>query len=463
MHSIAKHVILGAIFFIGAAISAWSASAESGVPAHADPANGPQRIGDYPRGSCGQCHSSSGNESFPKGLWRENDNEICYTCHRAKGFSGIYPGFDVFETSSHRTDPLFVWPGPAPLPRREENAAGKCLNCHSAHGRSDQEGLIPSLLNAREESLCLTCHDGAPSDKDIAREMRKPFSHPAIFTRGRHRADEDGDPARFSSIGGNRHAECSDCHNPHAALGDPLPPIPPNASNRNAYVSRVGVMNPGPGMIPQYDYRPAFDNSIPILEYEICFKCHSSWTQQSPGEPDMALLFNTNNASYHPVEGPGKNLALDPSAFVGGKSALSTIYCGDCHGSDDSELRGPHGSQFPNLLRRSYEQNSNLRTITRDELCFLCHRFETYGEPIGSFQQSSRFNLPASPFGHNFHVGERNVPCYACHDSHGSIQYPALIVTGRSPGLVRFSFSDIGGSCMPTCHDSRSYQINYPR
>lgn len=445
----------------------WSQRAIADPTAHNNAVTGPSRSKGIPRGSCGQCHIDKSTPiSYPSSLWRENDNELCYTCHQTINASGVYPGSEVYENSDHRTDPRFVWPGPVPPQRRELRAAGKCLNCHTPHGRKDQGGLIPSLLIAREENLCLTCHDGYPSVRDIARDVRKPYSHPVSRYAGKHSADEGGDPARYSYLGGYRHSECSDCHNSHAVVGDPLPPAAPAASNRNARVSRIRVFNGGPGTIPMYEYRSAFDISSPVLEYEICFKCHSSWTQQRPGVQDMARLFNTNNASFHPVEGQGKNPGINPNAFIGGKSAFSTIYCSDCHGSDDSSLRGPHGSQFPNLLRKRYEAHSTSSMTTGDELCFICHNFDTYANPAGLFQQASRFNPPLSPNGHAFHVGQKNVPCYACHDSHGSPGFPALIVTGRNPGIISFSFAATRGQCSATCHSppaARSYQINYPR
>lgn len=455
------------IAFLAIIIAAATSPAWGGVfgeTRHGDPASGVGRIPALPKGSCGQCHlDGKAAAKYPKGLWRENDNELCYACHRSVNFSGIYPGLEVYETSRHRTDPMFAWPGPYPPARREPGAAGKCLNCHNPHGRKDRAGLIPSMMVAREEELCLACHDGSPSTRDIAREIRKPYSHPSFFNSGKHRANEGGDPAAYSYVGGNRHAECSDCHNPHAASGDPLPPFAPAASNRNARVGRVRVVNGAPGTMPLYDYRTAFDTSSPVLEYEICFKCHSSWTQQPPGQQDLARLFNTNNASYHPVEGQGKNLFIRPEAFTGGRNAAGTIHCIDCHGSEDSNLRGPHGSQFPNILRRFYEARSTSRSVARDELCFICHNFDTYASQTGLFQNASRFNAPAAPNGHAFHVGQQNIPCFACHDSHGSPLYPALIVTGRNPGIVNFSANVAGGSCMPTCHGSRTYLSNYPR
>jgi hypothetical protein len=310
---------------------------------------------------------------------------------------------------------------------------------------------------AREETLCLACHDGEPSTKDIAREIRKPYSHRNVSSR--HTADEGGDPDRYSYLGGNRHVECSDCHNAHVATGDPFPPTAPEASLRNSRVGRVRVMNGGPGFIPRYEYVVASDSSLKTLEYEICYKCHSSWTQQPPGQQDIASLLNPNNVSFHPVEEQGKNLGINPDSFVGGMNVFNTIYCSDCHGSDDSDLRGPHGSRFPNILKGPYETRSSGSPSSRDDLCFICHSFDTYADPAAAaFQQeASRFNK------HVFHVGQQNISCYSCHESHGSPRFGALIVTGRFPGINSFNMTTGGGSCLPTCHDSKSYVVNYPR
>lgn len=433
---------------------------------HGSPTIGVERIPGTPRGSCGQCHSQgSGRSNLEHGLWRENDNELCFTCHREGKLTGSFPGQRLSQISTHEIDPRFIWPGPVPPARQGLDEAGKCLSCHNPHGEQDRDGLIPSLLLAREEKLCLACHDGDPSARNIASDVRKPFSHRVRQSVGRHSTDEDGNPERYSYVGGARHVECSDCHNAHALYGDSAPLIAPNASNRNVWVGRVGVNNGGPGTVPSYEYLLAADTGSQVREYEICFKCHSSWTRQPPGQPDMARLFNPNNASYHPVEQQGRNLNIDSNAFVNGVSAFSTIYCSDCHGSEDPQLRGPHGSQYANILRRPYEANSASRFVARDELCFLCHNFDTYADSMGPAfsRQASRFNPPASPKGHAFHVGEKNTPCNACHNSHGSPQYGALITIDRRPGLIQFNMDMNGGNCTSTCHSPRNYSVNYPR
>ena len=76
---------------------------------------------------------------------------------------------------------------------------------------------------------------------------------------------------------------------------------------------------------------------------------------------------------------------------------------------------------------------------------------------------ASRFNPPAAERGHQFHVANQNVPCYACHVTHGSSTLPHLLVLGRSPGLVAYTRTPTGGTCTPTCHAPRDYMVNYAR
>ena len=459
-------VALGAALLL-AALAPLGVSAADGVfgrTAHGDGINGVQRLPELPTGSCSQCHSQGSEETrYPSSLWQENDNELCYTCHAVEDLRGTYPGQRIYQASPHSIDPRFIWPGPVPPPSLDLDAAGRCINCHDPHGSADENGLIPELLLAREDRLCLTCHNGSLANTDIAREMNKPFSHASRRAPGVHAADEGGDPMRYSVSGGARHVSCSDCHNAHASYPDPAPPMAPLASNLNAWVGRVRAFEGSPGMVPPYEYLAPLTGGADPFEYELCFKCHSSWTRQPPGQADLGLLLNLANASYHPVEGPGKNLNIPQEAFVPGIDATSMIYCSDCHGSDDSETRGPHGSQYNKILRRPYAADAGGGFVDSGDLCFQCHNYDTYANSFGIALEASRFNPPESPSGHAFHVGEHGVSCFACHDSHGSPRQIALMVTGRFPGLTQYTSTSTGGSCQSTCHDSSSYAINYPR
>jgi hypothetical protein len=327
------------------------------------------------------------------------------------------------------------------------------------------------MVFSREEKLCIVCHDGSPAVKNIKTDLAKTYRHPVGTVTGKHSETENGTPASFAaSPTNNRHAECEDCHNSHVAKADSGPPAPPGASNRLWGVGRVAVTNGPAGAVPGYTYRGPADLNPP-REFEICFKCHSSWTTlpfttPSGGTPrDTAVQFNPNNRSYHPVEAAGKDATVNPNAFVNNWNATSLMYCTNCHTSDATSVRGPHGSLYNYILRLDYRASSGQRTMGTTELCFDCHRYDTYGNDGASSAAKgySRFNPPAYSNGHTFHVGDRRYPCYSCHESHGSATLPALMVIGRSPGLITYTQTSGGGTCSPTCHGARSYTINYPR
>jgi len=431
---------------------------------HYDPLKGAMRDPGIPRGGCAQCHKfATGQMSEKASLWTKDDNALCYTCHASGSSDGVYPGQREYALSTHSRDPRVVWSGPVPPRRKELDAAGKCVNCHDPHGVKDRSGLIPGLIPLRDSELCLSCHNGSQAVKNIAIELRKPYRHPVKRDTARHDPNEGSDPTRYGVA--NRHVTCSDCHNPHALMADPTPPTPPSVSNKIRRVSGVRVMNGPAGTVPSFEFRSALDHATPLKEYEICYKCHSSYGTQPPGQVDLSRYLNTNNPSFHPVEGRGKDTRIPQQAFVNGWSATRLTFCGDCHGSDSGTVKGPHGSIYPNLLTANYPESSQPRRMDRGELCFQCHNFDVYANPLSGAMsaRNSRWNPPGDASGHALHVGTKNVPCYACHDSHGSLRNKALVKTGRMPGMISFSQNTNGGSCTTTCHVPKTYTINYPR
>ncbi len=442
---------------------------------HADPTSGVLRTSDWARGDCGQCHTPhDGSAPNAFALFAPNTNALCYTsgCHASSSGNAIYQGPVAYDASAHATSTSMVWPGAdatvdAAAPRvRPSSDWGKCVNCHDVHGYNmDGTGLIPSLVVSREEKACYVCHDGSPATKNIKAEFAKTYKHP-IATTGKHSASEAGTASAYgASPSDNRHAECADCHNSHVAKSDASAPVAPSASNRLRGVGRVAVTNGAAGSTPTYIYRSASDLTPPIAGYQVCFKCHSSWTTLPAGQTDLAVRLNANNPSYHPVEAVGKNTNINVNAFVGGWTGSVQMYCTDCHTSDNTAISGAHGSQYRYILKKSATASSSQRTMASTELCFDCHRYNTYANNSASSTEKgySRFNPPAWSKGHTYHVGSRSYPCYACHDSHGSTTKPHLIVTGRSPGLNSYTETSTGGSCSPTCHGTETYTINYPR
>jgi hypothetical protein len=226
------------------------------------------------------------------------------------------------------------------------------------------------------------------------------------------------------------------------------------------------VLNGGPGAPPSFNFIAAADTLSPERgEYEVCFKCHSSWTNQPGGQTDLARVLNPANPSYHPVEATGRNTNIAFGAFTTGWTPSSITRCGSCHGSDLGTNAGPHGSNNRFILRGAYTADSQQRTMFPTESCFECHTYDVYANASspGSVRAYSRFNEPGVDKGHAKHVDEERVPCYACHTTHGSTSLPHLLVTGRIPGIQSITVTATGGTCSPTCHDTQSYSVNYAR
>lgn len=409
------------------------------------------------RVQCSSCHTPHYTGSSDGTLLRlANVTALCTDCHALA---------DTASPAAHLNAASGVlWPGgqygtlfPAvPDPGRR----GFCTNCHQPHGWPDAANVAqdyPTLLVDREENLCYTCHDGSPVVKNVRAQFLKANRHPAPDFSGRHLPAEGGNPASYGTT--NRHAECVDCHDSHQAKPDVAPPTAPQVSNRNRSVGGVAVTNGAAGTVPAYTYVAAAAN-----EYQICFKCHSSWTTQPAGQPNLALALNANNPSYHPVEAAGKNAGISAGAFVAGWSSTSLTYCSDCHSSDDATVRGPHGSANANLLARPYTASAaRMGTeMTNAEVCFKCHTFDTYANRNAStaLKQNSRFYNGDK--GHTFHVGDRRFSCFVCHETHGTGARVHLITLGRTPnGINSFTHTASGGTCSPTCHGTETYSHTY--
>lgn len=448
------------------------AAAPRTLRAPRDPENIRQMLASGPHsGECDRCHSMHGTDQtsvYPNALIGPNDNALCISCHDSPWTSGSFAVEKLYLGTGHGSSTAMVWPGPVPAMRIEPDAATKCMNCHDPHGVSDALGEIPKLALKREESLCLTCHDGSPARTNIAADLSKPYRHPTTSYSGRHTGPEEAMPSDFAATPINkRHAECEDCHNPHVSRDDRVSLEGTSDASRAVLgVSRVSVSNGPAGSRPLYTLLAGADSlTSPNAEYQLCFKCHSSWTTQPSGQTDLAVALNPANPSFHPVEDIGKNLNISPMAFTPGWGSTSITRCGSCHGSDFGSTAGPHGSTNAFLLRQPSPASSSERTMSSNELCFSCHAYDVYGNPASSTQTrgASRFNRSGVDKGHAEHVGEERVPCYACHVTHGSATQSRLMVLGRIPGIVAYTATSTGGSCTPTCHGRETYTVNYAR
>jgi predicted CXXCH cytochrome family protein len=356
------------------------------------------------KGHCGQCHEQhgivDGSEPTPPAaegpssylLFRTNygayKNEFCYSCHdvltlgampMGYGREASFQGRDKYENSIHNLSIQMLWdPDPSP-PGPAHHEQGNCNNCHNPHGYADSQGVIPGMLFAREEALCEGCHDGTQGGafKNIKAQLDKAYKHPTHGFEGRHTLSETGQPGGNSFGPENRHAECADCHNPHA-LGGNTHIEPGNAVSE--VIQNVWGVEPA---WPSNWYQPiVFISMKPPAypdgsqyEYQICFKCHSYYglgilangvsTIIGPSNgpiTDQAWEFNPNNGSGHPVVRWLNNISgsANPKALTAAQMldpwtdpGNQTMYCSDCHGADneDSGAKGPHGSSAKFMLK----------------------------------------------------------------------------------------------------------------
>ncbi len=380
---------------------------------------------------CTTCHDPH-DDPYRKFLRLDDrGGALCTSCH-------VIPDW---ATSVHAVSPatpkqgvVSPWPEDTPFDSVADHACGNCHRSHSAPGPARL------LSNADSSGVCLVCHDGSVAMHNVDAEFQKTSAHPISGVKSVHEPGED--PANMP-----RHVTCADCHNPHrtgsgsrSASGTP---------DRLRGLSGVSAAGDPVNEVTQ--------------EYEVCFKCHGDFDQDSFGivrqddVRNVRLAIASNNTSYHPVTAVGANPSV--RGFESGYSASSVITCTDCHNSDEpatdgSRPRGPHGSRHAPLLSGEYRVDDPVPESAQSfELCYQCHnRSALIGDLSGGFS-------------HATHVVDQQAACAVCHDAHGSRNNPSLInfmlidrngvpVVGPSSSgqLEYFPGGLDGGECYLQCH-----------
>jgi predicted CXXCH cytochrome family protein len=440
---------------------------------------------------CVTCHDAhTPNLDAVAGMFLVRSNSggaLCLACHDP---SRPQPsGLNGWTGSAHRTSSNST-PGGALFGVYGNVAANACFNCHQSHNAA--AGSSPRLLRSAEEAACSQCHSGTnlnPALVNVMGEFSKTYSHPVATVSGLHDAAENAFP-----LNANRHAECSDCHNSHAASNVGGATVPPALQSSLLGASGVDQATGATAL------RPAAN------QYEICFKCHANSTNKpqsgagysaygrtpvrqtfsSVADPhNVRLDFNTTLAR-HPVTQPRYKPAADVPSLratmlnldgsAGRSLGVGTyIYCTDCHnddkarGSGGTGPNGPHGSTYPHLLERRYEVEtppsggvSYSAGITGTyALCDKCH------DVANSILQNRSFRY------HSLHISSVRAACSTCHSTHGIqggtttnnkslVNFDTAIVRPSSSGVLSFqSRGTFTGACYLTCHGQSHNPISY--
>jgi hypothetical protein len=241
--------------------------------------------------------------------------------------------------------------------------------------------------------------------------------------------------------GARRHVDCSDCHNPHGATAG-LHTAGTNVIPASGALAGVSGVDPlaWPAIGTAFPMPSVAQASYTILgtatqEYQICFKCHTSYAYGTvpPAAPsggqetDLVADFNPNNASYHPVVGAPhlRTAATNLVAPWNARTAATRMYCADCHGNNDTPsstvAAGPHGSTNPYMLRfANATWSATAPTLSSPTgFCVNCHNAAT-------IRSTNRVHG----------VGEHSSrPCQACHSAtpHGSFRVGMIALSTDPP------------------------------
>lgn len=434
--------------------------------------------------TCHDPHSESPSQFLHLGYTDGSGygSPLCRTCHN-KQYWNTVPGNPHRESTAQwngtGTNPYHIAGQNLALNTNSTPKANGCESCHKPHG-----GTGPSqiLKQDGESGVCLVCHNGsvASASKNIDMAMNKMYTHPSKTISGKHNPKRQTDGMVREDVvdigTGNRHAECSDCHNPHAVSAGVSPSVPNVTNNLTSNVLKGvwGVQPTWPGLWGQVtSYTVVNDTQF---QHEICFKCHSYYAfgASPPTDPygmiaggintDQAKEFNPNNASFHPVVAAGKNdfkmtvggTVYDyRSSLIAGMTPTSTFTCVECHSDADlagTGPKGPHGSDVWPILWAPYDGSTGV-TGSENHLCYKCHKASTYGGAGGSAGdwQSTGFSGPGGNSGngpmknlHYRHLEVRQVPCMGCHSAvpHGW-KRKSFLIYGRDPAI------DVGADPAP--------------
>jgi predicted CXXCH cytochrome family protein len=390
--------------------------------------------------SCHDPHSQRLDPTVGKFLVKVNQGSaLCVTCHRRAGTGWSW------SSSSHAVSAKSYTAantgGAAGLGAHTGYATvadNGCESCHRSHSAPQAQRLLKAV---NQRDVCFQCHGNSPvAAKNLATVFAKTYRHPLESSTATilHDATEVRNSATNFS-GARRHVDCADCHNAHAAAAGL------HVTGTNLVTSGVLAGVPGvepasyPAVLPAtgvYPMTSAPQSSYTVItassrEYQICFKCHSSYAFGSappiapsggPGT-DVAAAFNPNNRSYHPVVGAPhlRTAASNLLAPWNTTTSATRMYCTDCHGNNEttsvSVPQGAHGSTNPYMLRFSVATWSTTSpTLSGGTgFCFNCH----------SASAARSMNNVHSVGSH------QSRPCQACHSAspHGSFRAGLIALT----------------------------------
>ena len=398
---------------------------------------------------------------------------VCLGCHDKTGWG--------MSAHSHSEVASEVYTDSAAdlreFPRGIQVWQASCLNCHDPHTvqgarmllreGTDGVGTPKSGGSAAQEETCYQCHDvtgglnnilaGTNNQvPDIKSEFALPYSKPITnaqqgVTQEAHSILDHDMLESAANLGQNRHAECTDCHNPHRIIRNQLfnanPASPDAVAHHNhnivsgeihsniisgALAGSWGVEpiygNTAFGALPTgYEVKKGYagpgastavESSYVTREYQICLKCHSSYAY-GENPPTSGPSIGINSVTQYTDQ------AMEfqaPAADMGEPGGNHRSW----HPVINSTGRtaAVRGMDHTNFLAPWNDNNATTRVGQQTMYCSDCHGSNTAvgtvdpeGSPWGPHGSDNPFLLKGTWDNETGTTGTQDSGiCFKCHD-----------------------------------------------
>ena len=432
----------------------------------------------------GSMHNYTTSSTFIKDASKFVAN--CSKCHSDTIAETKQVQPKTFGLHLSATRELFTAYGAAtPSEAREDRL---CFGCHSQINDVVGSGQTIKPVNGKDWYGSRTMRSSAEDTFKSFSSSTRVFRHNVGKYAKVHSANES-----VGDLKANAHVECADCHSSHTASfgnhstaaakgtrGAVLANVLQGASGLT--VTTWGPASPTTTWGDTNTYGQSGNQALPVatMEYQICFKCHAGTGFYTGGSnqqsfTNLAIEFNPNNVSRHPIGtalttsygiAPNvMNKQLLPARLSNGWTPGSIMTCSDCHATDSTASKGPHGSAVKWMLAgvnkawpyTSAALNGTLGSDTTggDPLlytlgnctsanvdtvnglfCLNCH----------SIKSTNAFHVAVNSFVIGGHSSWRNAgACAGCHIRvpHGG-KVSRLLVTANAPSRYKTSGSALG-------------------
>jgi len=343
--------------------------------------------------TCTVCHNATTHQTFSDGVsvalvnadtgasvvydgtpaTAQATQAVCTSCHDADGATRLgVSAMAPFGSSQDFRAPANIsqyWPATG-------GAHATKMYCFNCHGNS--KGVDGSTGNPK--------YNGHASGLDHGlQDAGYVVTNPNVYCFNCHKANSTDPNKSFKNISTqmgllSKHvtARCFDCHGDVNNSLDSVHSLQAGSHTAGSVVIAKNISNAtGRSMLFSGNWAGASaSSSIPsnsaTAEYQVCFKCHaatgsgttpdvnnSSYTNAG-ALTNLALEFNPNNASGHPIVTGLNNYptSVAPKAIPVARMlapwnvnvGTQVMSCSDCHATDSTASKGPHGSSVKWML-----------------------------------------------------------------------------------------------------------------